>query len=318
MRTDSYKQACIFGGTGFVGRQIVRELARAGYTVKVATRVPERAYFLKTAGNVGQIVPFACQYNDDDSLRAAVKGCDVVINCIGILYEKGKSTFPRIHTELPRGIAKACREEKVGRFVHISALGCDQAHSKYAKSKLNGEMALLENFPAATIFRPSVVFGADDSFFNMFAKLSVVLPMLPLIGGGHTKFQPVYVNDVAHAVTAALNNGGTIGKIYELGGPDILSFRQILERLARETGRMPMLVSLPWGVAKIQGTMMGMLPAPMLTSDQVESLKTDNVVQNGALTFKDLGVAPTDMDVILPTYLARYKQGGRFGDKKRA
>lgn len=318
MTTNSYQQACIFGGTGFIGRQIVRELARAGYTVKVATRAPERAYFLKTAGNVGQIVPFACQYGDDVSLRAAVKGCDVVVNCIGVLYEKGKNTFPRIHTELPRAIAKACREEKVSRFIHISALGCDQAHSKYSKSKHNGELAVYENFQAATILRPSVVFGADDTFFNMFARLSILSPVLPLIGGGQTKFQPVYVNDIAQAVAAAIKDAQTAGKTYEIGGPDVVSFRQIYERLFKETGRKVCLLSLPWGVAKIQGALMGLLPAPMLTADQVENLKTDNVVQQEALTLQDLGVRATDMDVILPTYLARYKEGGRFGGKKRA
>ncbi len=314
----TYKQACIFGGTGFIGRQIVRELARQGYTIKVATRAPERAYFLRTAGNVGQIVPFACNYAEEADIRAAVRGCDVVINCVGILYEKGRSSFTRIHTELPRAIAKACAAEKVSRFIHISALGCDEAHSKYAKSKRNGELAVLENYPAAAILRPGVVFGAEDGFFNMFAKMSVVLPALPLIGGGATKFQPVYVGDVADAVIAVLKNPASAGQVYELGGPEILNFRQIFERLFQQTGRKKILVNLPWGIAKIQGSILGLLPAPPLTADQVESLKTDTVVAPDAASFKDLGIVPTGMDVILPTYLARYRPGGRFGDKKRA
>ncbi len=318
MRTDSYKMACVFGGTGFIGRQIVRELAIAGYTVKVATRVPEKAFFLKTCGNVGQIVPFACAPGDEASIRAAVQGCEVVINSVGILFEKGKSSFIRIHTELPRAIAKACAAEKVERFIHISALGCDESESKYGKSKLNGELAVLENFPKATILRPSVVFGPEDDFFNMFGRLSTVLPALPLIGGGHTKFQPVYVGDIADSVMSAIAKPETQGKTYELGGPDVLSFRQMYERLFAETGRKRMLVSLPWGVAKIQGCFMGLLPKPPLTADQVESLKTDNVVSNGANTLADLGVSPTSLDVVLPTYLARFKPGGRFGDKKRA
>ncbi len=318
MRTDSYKQACIFGGTGFIGRQIVRELARQGYAIKVATRVPERAYFLRTAGNVGQIVPFACNYKDEASMRAAVKGCDVVINCIGVLYERGKNSFTKIHTELPRSIAKACSLEKVGRFVHISALGCDEAHSKYAKSKRNGEMAVLENFPRATILRPSVVFGGEDNFFNMFAKISVLSPALPLIGGGHTKFQPVYVGDVALAAINVLKDAQSEGRIYELGGPEILSFRQIYQKLFDNTGRKKILIPLPWGVAKFQGMLMGCLPAPLLTADQVESLKTNNVVQPHTPSFKDLDIVPTSLDTILPTYLARFKPGGRFGDKKRA
>jgi uncharacterized protein YbjT (DUF2867 family) len=318
MTATQYKQACIFGGTGFIGRQIVRDLARQGYTIKVASRSPERAYFLRTAGNVGQVVPFVCDYGDEASLRAAVKGCEVVINCVGILFEKGKSSFTRIHTELPRAIAKACATEKVARFVHISALGCDQAHSKYAKSKRNGEMAVLENFPRATILRPSVVFGVEDNFFNMFAKLSIVLPMLPLIGGGETKLQPVYVGDVADAVIAVIRLDTAPGAIYELGGPEVLSFREIYHRLFRETGRKKMLISLPWGVASLQGKIMGLLPKPPLTADQVETLKADNIVSGELPVFADLGIVPTGMDVILPTYLARYRPGGRFGDKKRA
>ena len=318
MRIDSYKQACIFGGTGFIGRQITRELARQGYTIKVATRVPERAYFLRTAGNVGQIVPVFCNYNDDASIRAAVKGCDVVVNCVGILFEKGKNSFTKIHTELPRAIAKACSAEKVGRFVHISALACDQAHSKYAKSKRNGEMAVYENFPKATVLRPSVVFGVEDNFFNKFARLSIMSPVLPLIGGGETKFQPVYVGDIATAVGVVLQYPETEEKIFELGGPDTLNFRRIYEKLFQMTGRPKALISLPWGLAKIQGRLMSILPVPLLTADQVESLKTDNVVQGGSLGFNDLGIVPTSLDTILPTYLNRYRPGGRFGDKKRA
>ena len=318
MRTDSYKMACVFGGTGFIGRQVVRRLADQGYTVKVATRVPERAYFLKTSGNVGQIVPFLCRSGDESAIRSAVQGCEVVVNCIGILFEKGKSSFTKIHTELPRAIAKACAAEKVSRLIHISALGCDESHSKYGKSKLNGEMAVRENFAAATILRPSVVFGVEDDFFNMFGKLAAVLPALPLIGGGKTKFQPVYVGDVAAAVEKAATTPEAQGQTYELGGGDILTFREIYERLFAETGRKRLLVSLPWGVAKLQGCVMGLLPKPPLTSDQVDSLKTDNVVGTGAKTLKDLGLAPTSLDVVLPTYLARFKPGGRFGDKKRA
>jgi uncharacterized protein YbjT (DUF2867 family) len=318
MTIPFYKQACIFGGTGFIGRQITRELARQGYTIKVATRAPEGAYFLKTAGVVGQIVPFACDYRDEASIRAAVRGCDLVINCIGILYERGKNSFASIHTELPRAIAKACRAENVQRFIHISALGCDHTDSKYGKSKFAGERAVLENFPKATIFRPAVVFGVEDNFFNMFARLSVILPALPLIGGGATKMQPVYVGDIADAVVAALGQPGSEGQVYELGGPDILTFRDIYKKLATETGRPKALISLPWGIAKVQGCLLGLMPKPLLTADQVESLKTDSIVSPGALGLRDLGLSPANLDVILPTYLSRYRPGGRFGDKKRA
>ncbi len=318
MRTDSYKMACVFGGTGFIGRQVVRRLADQGYTVKIATRVPERAYFLKTGGNVGQIVPFLCRSNDEQAIRAAVQGCEIVVNCVGILFEKGKSNFTKIHTELPRSVAKACAAEKVAHLIHISALGCDESQSKYGKSKLNGELAVLENFSRATILRPSIVFGVEDTFFNMFGRMATVLPALPLIGGGKTRVQPVYVGDVADAVIKVAKSAETEGQTYELGGPDILTFRGIYERLFAETGRKRLLVSLPWGVAKLQGCMLGILPTPPLTADQVETLKTDNVVAADAKSLKDLDIVPTSLDVVLPTYLARFKPGGRFGDKKRA
>lgn len=318
MVTQNYKQACIFGATGFIGRQISRELAKKGYIIKAATRVPERAFFLKTCGNVGQIVPYGCTYSDEASLNDAIKGCDLVVNCVGILYEKGKDTFAATHTELPRAIAKACKTQGVARFIHISALGCDHTESKYGKSKYAGEQAILENFPAATILRPSLVFGAEDSFFNMFASMSVILPVLPLIGGGHTKFQPVYVGDVADAAIRCAGDDSTSGHTYELGGPEILTFRQIYERLFEQTGRKKMLVSLPWGFAQCQGRLLSLLPHPPLTADQVLSLKTDNTVSREARTFKDLNLQPTAMDAVLPSYLSRYRPGGRFGDKKRA
>lgn len=316
--TQNYKKACVIGGSGFIGRQIVRELAAAGYAVKVATRVPESAFFLKTAGNVGQIVPVACQYQDEASLRNAVKGCDVVVNCVGILYEKGKQSFQKVHVDLPAAIARACRAEGVSRFIHFSALGCNISESQYGKTKKAGEEALLQNDPSATILRPAVVFGADDDFFNKFAGLSTVLPMLPLIGGGHTKFQPVYVGDLADAVMAVLANDETKGHIYELGGPEVLTFHEIYKRMFTYTARPRCLMTVPWGIAGIQGAVLGLLPNPLLTADQVKSLKTDSVVAVDAKTFRDLGLTPTGMDAILPSYLGRYRPGGRFGDKKRA
>lgn len=198
------KIVTIFGGTGFIGRHTVRRLAKAGYTVKVATRAPESAYFLRPCGTVGQIVPFAVDYSDDKSVAAAIAGADSVINCVGILYEKRKQSFEKIHVGLARTIANACRDGDVKHLVHISALGIDKNNSKYAAGKRAGEEAVRNAFPAATILRPSVVFGPEDQFFNKFAALSAVIPALPLIGGGKTKFQPVYVGDVAAAVMAAL------------------------------------------------------------------------------------------------------------------
>lgn len=320
--TTHSKTVCIFGGTGFVGRQIVRELAVRGYRIKVASRIPERAFDLKPCGSVGQIVPVACDYADEDSLKQVLKGCDGAVNCIGILYEKGKTNrFHKIHTELPARIAAVCAKEGVERFVHISALGVDKASSKYAKSKLAGEEEVLKAFPKATILRPSVIFGPGDNFFNMFAKMSVIAPALPLIGGGTTRFQPVYVGDVADAVRIALTapsigEANPQGKIYELGGPEILTFKEIYESLFEQTGRRRKLVNLSWGVAAFQGALMNIfLPNPPLTADQVCTLKTDNVVSEEALTLRDLGISATAMSTILPTYLARFKPGGRFHGK---
>ncbi|MCB1532271.1 MAG: complex I NDUFA9 subunit family protein [Alphaproteobacteria bacterium] len=313
------KVATVFGGTGFIGTQVVRELAKRGVTVKVATRVPERAYFLKPAGAVGQVVPFACNYGDDSSLAQAVSGSDYVVNCVGILYERGRMRrFNRIHTDLPEVIAQACKKAGVERFVHISALGCDTGTSKYAKSKLAGEKAVLKAYKTATILRPSVVFGEDDDFFNMFAHMARFVPVLPLIGGGETRFQPVFVGDVADAAMAALErpalgDSNPQGNIYELGGPDVLSFKEIYELLFDYTQRPRPLVKLPFWAAKIEAFFLQFLPKPLLTPDQVESLKTDTVVGKKALTLVDLGVNATALRSILPRYLPSYRAGGRFG-----
>lgn len=315
-----YTTATVFGGTGFVGRQVVRALAARGVVVKVATRAPERANFLKPCGAVGQVVPFACRYSDPESVARAVRGSDFVVNCVGILYERGKrATFQRAHIETPALIAQACAAEKVERFVHISSLSCDKASSKYAQTKMAGEKEVLAHFPRASILRPSVIFGPDDSFFNMFAELSRYLPCLPLIGGGQTKIQPVYVGDVADAVMACLfkprvrEHHNPEGKIYELGGPEIYNFREIYEKMFSYTGRKRMLLTLPWGLAKVQATFLSLLPKPLLTCDQVETLKTDNTVSSGAYNFATLGLTPKSLDLILPGYLETYRAGGKFG-----
>lgn len=315
-----YRVATIFGGTGFIGRQVVRELAQRGITIKIATRVPERAFFLKTCGTPGQIVPVACRYDDPESIAAAIKGSDYVINCIGLLFEKRKATFQRAHVEIPAAIARACAENKVERFVHLSALGIENSNSNYAKTKKAGEEAVRAAFPKATILRPSVVFGPEDNFFNKFAALSKIAPFLPLIGGGKTRFQPVYVGDVADAVRAALTlpalpSSDPRGKTFELGGPEAVDFKEIYARLFRFTGCSRPLVALSWGLARMQAFFLGMLPTPLLTRDQVELLHSDAVVSENALTFYNLGLVPTAMDVILPTYLERFRPGGRFAEK---
>lgn len=331
---QNYKVACVFGGTGFLGEQVVRELAKAGYTIKVATRAPERAYALKPSGSVGQIVPFACDYREQASVEAAVKGCDAVINLIGILYETRRDSFYNAHVAIPEMIAKACIKEGVQRFIHVSALGVEEASSRYAKTKAEGEGAILALFPGAVILRPSVIFGAGDDFFNMFAGVARYLPVLPLIGGGTTLFQPVYVGDVADAVMASLKLPDTGAeaeqpRIYELGGPDIVSFKDIYAILFDHTGRRRALIPLPFPLAKIQGALFsgassligwttGLWPKPPLTADQVDSLKSDSVVGEGAAGFAALGLTPKAMASVLPTYLSRYRPGGRFGDKKSA
>ncbi len=313
------KIATVFGGTGFVGRQVVRDLAKRGYLVKVGTRVPERAYFLKPCGDVGQVTAIFCDYQDVSSVSAAVRGSDVVVNCIGILYERGKrAKFKALHSELPAVIGAACAKEGVSRFVHISALSVETGRSRYAKTKLAGEEAVRSNFPQVTILRPSVIFGKDDHFFNKFAELSRFVPFLLLIGGGKTKFQPVYVADVADAVMAALERTDAQGNIYELGGPEVVSFKEIYERMFVYTGRARAMISVPFWMIKIDAFFLGLLPNPLLTPDQVESLKSDNVVREGALGFADLGLSPTAMDLVLPTYLRSYREGGRFSGVQEA
>jgi len=317
--THKNKIATVFGGTGFIGKQIVRELASRDITVKVATRHPESAYFLRPCGVVGQIVPFGCDYSDPKSIESAVDGADYVINCIGILFEKRKNSFEKVHADLPEAIAKACKKKKIDNFVHVSALGADSASSKYAKSKLAGEKAVLKHVKTATILRPSVVFGSDDNFFNMFAELSRYLPVLPLIGGGKTKFQPVFVGDVADAAMVAIDSpkktpGKIQGQIFELGGPDVVDFKEIYKIIMEHTGRKRCLVPLPWSIAKIEAFFMEFLPKPLLTRDQIESLKTDNVVADDANTFADLGISPQSLHQIVPTYLAHFRAGGIFGN----
>lgn len=309
---------CIFGGTGFLGQSITRELAKTGARIKIATRFPESAYELKPNGDVGQIVAVTTNYNDEKSIAAAVEGCDIVINLIGILFEKGKNNFKKAHIDLPIKIANACKAQKIEKFIHVSALGVEKSQSKYGQSKLEGENAIREIFPDVTILRPSVVFGPDDGFFNMFAKLATFLPALPLIGGGHTKFQPVYVGDIADAVKNIVmeNSDKFKGQIYECGGPEIVTFKEIYEILLKHINRKRFLIPLPWLVAKIDGAVLGLLPKPPLTLDQVRSLKTDNIVNEHALKLTDLGVNPTAMESILPHYLKCYKRGGQFVEKK--
>ena len=321
--TFSQTTVTIFGGSGFVGKQIVRELADLGIRIKVATRIPERAYELKPCGVVGQVVPVACDYNDPTSISNAIKDSEFVINCIGILYKKRRNDFKRIHVQIPDMIARACTTHNVKRFVHISALGVDENKSRYALTKKEGENAIKGSYKNVTILRPSVIFGPDDNFFNMFARMAQIFPALPLIGGGKTKFQPVYVGDVADAVIKVLTipttaKNSPLGKTYELGGPEVLSFKEIYQRLFEYTGQERALVPMPWSIARVKGAFLSLLPNPPLTGDQVVSLKTDNIIGQDALTLADLDLTPTAMQLILPEYLDYYKPGSHYAQSNKA
>jgi len=319
----------VFGGSGFIGRHLVRRLAKQGFEVRVAVRDPEAAQFLKPCGEVGQIVLWQTDIKDPAQIATAVAGADSVVNLVGKLYESGKNTFDAIHSGGAKTIAEAAKAAGVRRLIHISALGADkEAESVYAKTKALGEEAVLAAFPEATILQPSVVFGPEDGFFNMFAGIARFTPVLPVFGcpflpkvsfggdngisldfygDGGTKFQPVYVGDVADAIMVALKSDDAQGKTYELGGPTVYSFKQMMELLLRYTGRKKLLAPIPFDVAMIYAFFIQMLPKPILTCDQVTLLKSDNVVSDGAETFEALGIQPTTAEVILPTYLSRFR-----------
>lgn len=310
------KTVTLFGGTGFVGRYVAQMLAQRGWRIIVASRHPDRALPLKTAGAVGQVVPVFADIRDDGSVAAAVAGADAVVNLVGILFERGKQRFDTIHGEAAGRVARAAAAAGASRFVQVSAIGASaDSPSAYARTKAAGEAAVRAAFPGAAILRPSVVFGPEDGFFNLFANLARTAPFLPLFGGGTTKFQPVYVQDVAAAVVACLEQDGTAGQTYELGGPRVYSFRELMELTLKQTGRRKRLVSLSWGVAAFEARLLSLLPKPLLTPDQVVQLKIDNVVGAGAKMLADLGIQPTPAELILPSYLDRYRPGGRFGNR---
>lgn len=314
-----YTVATVFGGTGFLGRYVVRKLARTGAVVRVASRHPSQATFLKTAGHVGQIVPIATDVRDDRTVAAAVSEADVVVNLVGILHEGRGGGFQELQAEAPGRIARLSAAAGVKRLVQMSAIGADPASAaEYARTKAAGERAVLAAFPDATILRPSIVFGPEDGFFNRFAAMSRIAPALPLIGGGRTLFQPVYVGDVAEAVLACVSDPATKGKTYELGGPRTYSFRELMELMMAETGRRRALLPLPWAAAMAMGRVAQRLPAPPITYDQVEMLRRDNVVAPGALGLADLGIEPTSVEVVLPTYMDKHRVGGRHSHRRQA
>ncbi len=317
------RSVTVFGGSGFIGRYLVQRLARQGWIIRVAVRHPDRALFLKPMGAVGQITPVAASLRHEGSIAAAVAGADAVVNLVGILHEGSlpvRTLFPRavqrfadIHAEGAARVARAAKAAGAATFVQMSALGADPlSPSNYARSKAAGERAVRSIFPDARIARPSVVFGPEDDFLNRFATMARFLPVLPLIGGGKTRFQPVYVGDVADALLRLVEDPVTAGATYELGGPRVYSFRALMELLLREIGRRRLLIPLPFGVASLQAFFLEWLPVPPLTRDQVQLLKRDTVVSPNALTLADLGISPTAMELVIPIYLARYRPGGRF------
>jgi len=308
----------LFGGSGFLGRYVVRHLARQGHVLRIAVRHPEQALFLKPLGDVGQITPIPASLLHEESIREAVRGADAVANLVGILYESGKVTFQAVHVEGAKRVATAAAQAGVRNLVHVSAIGADAgAPARYAKSKAAGETAVLSAFPKASIVRPSIVIGPEDDFFNRFGAMARMSPALPLIGGGKTRFQPVYVGDVGLAIAKLLLAPGHGGKVYELGGPQVFTFRQLMELLLQEIARKRCLVNVPSGMASFQARFLELLPKPPLTRDQVLMLQQDNVVGADAAGFKQLGIEPQAIEAILPTYLDKYRRGGRYSLQHR-
>lgn len=319
---ETPKLVTVFGGSGFVGRHVVRALARRGYRVRAAVRRPDLAGHLQPLGNVGQIQAVQANLRVRWSVDRAVEGADHVVNLVGILHESGRQSFNAVQDFGARAVAEAARVAGAG-LTHQSALGADaRSESGYAKTKAAGERAVLETMPNAVITRPSIIFGPEDAFFNRFAKMARLSPMLPLIGGGETRFQPVFVGDVAEAIARSVDGRVAGGRIYELGGPDVSTFRELMEEMLEVIDRKRLLVPVPWPIAELQGSILGMLPSPLLTRDQVTLLRTHNVVSEAAekdgRSFAGLGIKPQSTDVILPGYLWTYRPAGQFTKKTEA
>ena len=312
------KLVTIYGGSGFVGRYVARRMAKLGWRVRVAVRRPNEAIFVKPYGVVGQVEPVLCNIRDDDSVRAVMQGADAVVNCVGTFDAKGKNSFDAVQREGAERIARIAAEQGVARMVQISAIGADaDSASGYARTKALGEQAVLKHMPDAVILRPSVIFGPDDQFFNRFASMSRMGPVLPLVGAD-TKFQPVYVDDVAHAAVMGVTGEAAPG-VYELGGPDAESFRDLIGQMLSVIRRRRFVANIPFGLASIMGwsfellqTLTGGLFKAQITRDQVKSLRHDNVVSDGAKGFKELGIAPTSMEAVLPDYLWRFRPSGQY------
>jgi uncharacterized protein YbjT (DUF2867 family) len=302
--------ATVFGGSGFIGRYVVPRLAQRGYVVRVAVRDPEAALFLKPAGVVGQIVPLYATITNDALVERAVEGAEVVVNLVGILSEKRRGDFDALQHQGAARIARLSAKAGVDRLVHIAAIGADpDSRSGYASSKGRGERAVREAFPQATILRPSLVFGQEDAFFNRFGVVAQFSPVMPVIAGS-TRMQPVYVADVADAVMAAIKRPDASGAVYELGGPRVWTFREILQYVVTVTRRRCLPVSVPMPIARLQASVLERLPGKPLTRDQLIMLSRDNVCAPGMPGLQELGIVPTPVELIVPSYLARFQRGG--------
>ena len=311
---NNQKIIAIFGAGGFIGKHLMRELTRLGYRIKVATRNPYLKGYLKPLGSPGQIELFKTNILNSEEVNQVLKNSDIVINLVGILYESRKQKFEHIHSHFPYLLSNLCNEIGIKKLIHVSALGVKEKHvSKYMQSKLQGEKNVSENFKTSIILRPSVVFGPEDKFFNTFASIAQFSPALPLIGGGKTKFAPIYVGDVSKAIAKALELNNSEPSIYELGGPENYSFKELMEILLREIKKKRFLIPIPFGFAKFQSYFLQMLPNPLLTPDQVELLKHHNIVSGDHPTLKDLGITGTPIQSILSKYIYRFREGGQFG-----
>ncbi len=311
---NNQKIIAIFGAGGFIGKHLIRNLTKLDYRIKIATRSPYLKGYLKPLGNPGQIELFKTNIFNEEDIKNVLKNCDLVINLVGILYETKKQKFNHIHSRFPQLLSNLCNELGIKNLVHISALGVKEKHnSLYMQSKLEGEKNIQDTFKPSVILRPSVVFGPEDKFFNTFASLAQFSPALPLVGGGKTKFAPIYVGDVAKAIVKALELNNSEPKIYELGGPENYSFKELMEILLREIKKKRFLIPIPFGVAKFQSYFLQMMPNPILTPDQVELLKHNNIVSGDHPTLKDLGISGTPIQSILSKYIYRFREGGQFG-----
>ena len=311
---NNQKIIAIFGAGGFLGKHLMRQLTKLDYRVKVATRNPYLKGYLKPLGNPGQIELFKTNIFNPEDIKQVLKNCDLAINLVGILYETRKQKFNQVHVKFPYLLSNLCNEIGVKNLVHISALGVREGHiSKYMQSKLEGEKNIQKIFKPSVILRPSLVFGPEDKFFNAFASIAQFSPALPLIGGGKTKFSPIYVGDVAKAIVKTLKLENSKPKIYELGGPKNYSFKELMEILLEEIKKKRFLIPIPFSVAKLQSYFLQMMPNPLLTSDQVDMLKYNNIVSGEYPTLEDLGIRGKTIQSILPKYIYRFRTGGQFG-----